>query len=126
MLAFLGAAAEDRGCLAYPSALWRRPGSEGSRACRLGASQVNVGVRHYTWCDVMALLSDGSYVEADVDADDAVLAGVDAAGAEVAGAKGARGAEDAGAEGAGVVGGADVDLARMTWLMGNFPRRRRG
>jgi len=74
----------------------------------------------------MALLSDGSYVEADVDADDAVLAGVDAAGAEVAGAKGARGAEDAGAEGAGVVGGADVDLARMTWLMGNFPRRRRG
>ena len=54
------------------------------------------------WCDVTALLTYGSYVEADVDADDAVLAGVDAGGAEDAGA------EVAGAEDVGVLGEAEA------------------
>ena len=56
----------------------------------------------------MAPFIHGSYVEADVDAVEAVPAGVDAGGAEVAG-----GAEDAGAEDAGVLGGVGVGVGAL-------------
>ena len=35
-------------------------GSEGSGTCRLSLSQVKVGLRHYTWWDVLALLVYGT------------------------------------------------------------------
>ena len=41
----------------------RGVGDPESRTWRLSMDQVKVGVCRYTWCDVLALLSYGSYVE---------------------------------------------------------------
>jgi hypothetical protein len=70
----------------------------------------------YTWCDVPALLIQGSYAEADAGADATVLADVDAGGAEVADAEDAVVLGEAGADVVGVgvgVGDADVGEAEV-------------